>query len=86
MWWRVCTVIVACMGVGLVAGGQAVPWHEHLSYPGDGYWTVRVPVEVENRSDLPLAGTPVALRIQAGELLREARRRVESTALRSGRD
>lgn len=67
MWWRVCTVIVACMGVGLVAGGQAVPWHEHLSYPGDGYWTVRVPVEVENRSDLPLAGTPVALRIQAGD-------------------
>ncbi|HOD52376.1 MAG TPA: DUF4091 domain-containing protein, partial [Candidatus Hydrogenedentes bacterium] len=67
MVWRVSGAFVGALLAGAGAFGQTAPWHPYLSYPGGGYWTVRVPVEVENTSGQPLAGMPVSLTVQEGD-------------------
>ncbi len=64
---RLSGVVSVILGVGMGALAQPAPWHEQLSYPGQAYWSVRVPVDVENASGLPLTGTPVTLTLQEGD-------------------
>ena len=40
-----------------------VSWCDSLAYDGGGYWTVRVPVTVTNRSGAPLEGDHIRVTI-----------------------
>ncbi|MCX7599868.1 MAG: hypothetical protein N2512_13515, partial [Armatimonadetes bacterium] len=65
---RITMVLVSgllCAAAG--AAALAVPWHPSLCLDGGGYWTVRVPVEVENPADKPLKGTTVTLPLRRGD-------------------
>ena len=51
---------------------SAEPWHHPLSYARDGYWRVRVAVDVRNPSDRDFEGEPVQLSV--GKLGLDGRR------------
>lgn len=54
-------------------------WHEELWGSGNGYWRMRVPVIVQNRSSSPVSGYVISLRVgeRAGEVPLEGRFREE---------
>ena len=61
------TMLIAAALTAAVAGAAAAPWHHSLSLDGNGYWTVRVPVEVQNPADKPLKGAMVTVALRRGD-------------------
>ncbi|MEA3364750.1 MAG: hypothetical protein U9Q79_03830, partial [Candidatus Hydrogenedentes bacterium] len=64
MFLRMMSALLAGMMIGVGVYAQSVPWHQSLSYPGGGYWSVRVPLAVKNASEKPLVGAPLNVTIQ----------------------
>lgn len=60
--------VAAAILLAVAAGTtMAAPWHRNICLDGGGYWSVRVPVEVENPADKPLKGVAVTVALRRGE-------------------
>jgi hypothetical protein len=64
----VMTVLFLCsVSTGLVVAQESAPWCNTLAFDGGGYWTIRVPVVLENLSSQSMQGTPVRVVISQSD-------------------
>lgn len=62
-------ISVFCISFFLLSGdvlAQTI-WHDRLSYGGGGYWTSRIPVEIQNPGAFSIEGMPIQLTIDESD-------------------
>ena len=60
-----CIILVLLSAADAVYGQliENIPWCKSLAYPGSGYWSVRVPVRLDNHSQKVLRGEPCCITV-----------------------
>lgn len=49
---------------GTFSFAEEVAWSTSLVFDGGGVWTYRIPVSVENRTEIPMSGQPTCIRLE----------------------